>query len=300
MSTPSVAWLGAGRMGTTMVERLLDQGFEVGVWNRTPDKVRALVERGATQLAEPADARNFDVAWSMILDDRALEALHGPADGLLSQGPGSLLVWVDGSTVSTEAASRAAAAASDAGISYVSAPVSGNPGVVAAGRAIFAVSGPDAGVEAARPVLEALGRATYVVGEQVQANVVKLATNALLAIVMQALAEVAVLGEKAGVSRADLLAFINDSAVGSPFSSYKTKSLVELDFTPTFTTEGQRKDARLALDLAAALESPMPLLSTAEVAFSRTIASGLGAGKDLAAVLLTVARDAGITLEPEM
>lgn len=299
MSTPTVAWLGAGRMGSAMVERLLDHGFEVGVWNRSPEKVDALVERGATRIAQPADAREFDVAWSMILDDQALGALHDPANGLLSQGPGSLRVWVDGSTVSTEAASRAAAAASRAGIPYVSAPVSGNPGVVTAGRAIFAVSGPEAGVDAARPVLEALGRATYVVGEQAQANVVKLATNALLAIVMQALAEVAVLGEKAGVSRADLLAFINDSAVGSPFSSYKTKSLVELDFTPTFTTEGQRKDARLALDLAAALESPMPLLSTTEVAFSRTIASGLGAGKDLAAVLLTVARDAGITLEPE-
>ncbi|GAA2754524.1 NAD(P)-dependent oxidoreductase [Amnibacterium kyonggiense] len=294
---PTVAWLGLGRMGTVMVERLLDAGFEVGVWNRTPERAEPLLAKGATRIATLADALDHDLLYSMVLDDGALGRLHDPDDGLFSGAGGRATTWIDGSTVSVAAAGRAARAAAAAGLGYVSAPVSGNPGVVAAGRAIFAVSGPEQDVARAAPVLDALGRATHVVGAGAEANVVKLATNGLLAVVMQSLAELVVLGEKAGVPRDRLLAFINDSAVGSPFSTYKTAALVGLDFTPTFTTEGQRKDVRLALDLAAGLETPMPVLSTTEVAFSRTIASGLGAGKDLAAVLLTAARDAGLALE---
>ena len=294
---PTVAWLGLGRMGTVMAERLLAAGFTVGVWNRSPARIDPLVELGATRIATLADAAGYDVAYSMVLDDAALARLHDPADGLLSGGPSTpLATWVDGSTVSAAAARRAATAARLAGVGYVSAPVSGNPGVVAAGRAIFAASGPAEDLARVDPVLRALGRAVHPVGAGAEANVVKLATNGLLAVVMQALAELVVLGEKAGVPRADLLAFINDSAVGSPFSAYKTAALVDLDLTPTFTVEGQRKDIRLALALAAELESPMPVLTTTEVAFSRTIASGLGAGKDLAAVVLTAARDAGLDL----
>ncbi len=295
---PSVAWLGLGRMGVVMAGRLLDAGFTVGVWNRTPGRDAELVERGAVRLESLAAARDFDVAYSMVLDDPALDRLHDPDDGLVAADGGRLATWVDGSTVSTAAAGRAAAAARAVGVGYVSAPVSGNPAVVAAGRAIFAASGAEEDLDRAAPVLETLGRAVHRVGDAAQANVVKLATNGLLAIVMQSLAELVVLGEKAGVPRADLLAFINDSAVGSPFSAYKTPALVDLDLTPTFTVEGQRKDVRLALDLAAALEAPMPVLSTTEVAFSRTIASGIGAGQDLAAVLLTAARDAGLELRP--
>lgn len=295
---PSIAWLGLGRMGAVMAKRLLDAGFEVGVWNRTPGRDAALVASGATRIAALADAARYDIAYSMVLDDDALDRLHDPDDGLLSGDVARLGVWIDGSTVSPRAAARAAGAARAASVGYVSAPVSGNPGVVAAGRAIFAASGATEDLDRAEPVLAALGRATHRVGDGSEANVVKLATNGLLGIVMQSLAELVVLGEKAGVPRAELLAFINDSAVGSPFSAYKTPALVDLDLTPTFTVEGQRKDLRLALDLAADLEAPMPVLSTTEVAFSRTIASGLGAGMDLAAVVLVAARDAGLDLEP--
>ena len=295
---PTVAWLGLGRMGSVMAARLLDAGFEVGVWNRSPGKDDALVAAGATRIESLADAGGYDIAYSMVLDDSALERLHAPDDGVLSGDTRRLRTWIDGSTVSPRAAAQAADAARAAGVGYVAAPVSGNPGVVAAGRAIFAASGADDDLDRAEPVLAALGRAVHRVGHGSEANVVKLATNGLLGIVMQSLAELVVLGEKAGVPRADLLAFINDSAVGSPFSAYKTAALVDLDLSPTFTVEGQRKDLRLALDLAAGLEAPMPVLSTTEVAFSRTIASGLGAGLDLAAVVLVAARDAGIELEP--
>jgi 3-hydroxyisobutyrate dehydrogenase-like beta-hydroxyacid dehydrogenase len=128
---------------------------------------------------------------------------------------------------------------------------------------------------------------------------VKLCTNALLAVTMQSIAEIAVLGDMLGVSRAALMGFVNDSAIGSPFSTYKTPPVVGLDVPTAFTAEGQRKDIRLALDLARDLELPLPVLTETEVAYTRLVASGLGEGQDFATLILKVAQDAGHVLEPE-
>lgn len=292
-----VGWVGGGRMGQAMVERLLDAGVAVSVWNRTAAKLRPLVQRGAWAAKTPAAAADCGVVFSMVLDDEALGSLWQADDGVLSGQ--SCRVWIDCSTVSLAAAAAAGAAARKAGVEFASAPVSGNPVAVRAGTAIFAVSGTIGAIEAAVPYLERIGRATHVVGVGNQATVVKLCTNAALAVLIQALTEVVVLGEKCGVRRSDLMNFINDSAIGSTFTRSKSAALVKLDLEPTFTPEGQRKDIRLALDLGQHTETPMPLVSGTEVAFSRLIASGLGDGLDYAALILQTARDAGVAIEPE-
>jgi 3-hydroxyisobutyrate dehydrogenase len=295
----SVAFLGLGRMGSVMATRLLDTGASLSVWNRTAAKCAPLVERGARQLESVAEAARSEVIFSMVLDDRALGDLHAPATGLFSGSEVTARVWIDGSTVSPLAAEAAAEAAAAAGVAYVSAPISGNPGVVEAGQAIFAISGDEAGLDITEDVCLRMGRAVHRVGSRAEANVVKICTNALLGVTMQSLAEIAVLADRLGVSRAGLLEFVNDSAIGSPFSRYKTPALIELDFPTAFTPEGQRKDIRLALDLARSVEVPMSVLTETEVAYSRLIAGGLGAGQDFATLILTVARDAGHTLRPE-
>jgi 3-hydroxyisobutyrate dehydrogenase-like beta-hydroxyacid dehydrogenase len=292
-----VTFLGVGRMGEAMVERLLAGGVGVAVWNRTPARLAGVLAAGASALDAPA-ASAAPVAFSMVIDDAALDALWQAEDGLLA-GPTPPAVWVDCSTVSVAASSRAAAAAAESTVDVVCAPVSGNPGVVRAGNLIFAASGPPVAVARAVPLLDVIGRRTLVVGDGHQARVVKLCVNAVLAAHAQALAEVLVLAERNGVRRSALMEFINDSAIGSPFTRYKTDAFVGLDLTPAFTPEGQRKDLRLALGLAAESEVPMPLVSGTEVAFSRLVASGLGAGKDFAALLLLAARDAGLAIEPE-
>lgn len=303
MSEPSpelsVAFLGLGRMGSVMATRLLDTGASLSVWNRTAAKCAPLVERGARQLESVAEAARSEVIFSMVLDDRALGDLHAPATGLFSGSEVTARVWIDGSTVSPPAAEAAAEAAAAAGVAYVSAPISGNPGVVEAGQAIFAISGDEAGLDITEDVCLRMGRAVHRVGSRAEANVVKICTNALLGVTMQSLAEIAVLADRLGVSRAGLLEFVNDSAIGSPFSRYKTPALIELDFPTAFTPEGQRKDIRLALDLARSVEVPMSVLTETEVAYSRLIAGGLGAGQDFATLILNVARDAGHTLRPE-
>jgi 3-hydroxyisobutyrate dehydrogenase-like beta-hydroxyacid dehydrogenase len=297
---PSVAFVGLGRMGTAMAARLLDAGTPLAVWNRSPSKCDPLVERGATRLDALADAAGADVVFSMVLDDKALADLH--SEGGLFSGPVDqrrVRLWIDGSTVSPRAADAAAAIATSAGAGYVSAPISGNPGVVESGNAIFAISGSEAELDLAETVCLKMGRAVHRVGTGSEANVVKICTNALLGVTMQSLAEIAVLADRSGVSRAAMLGFVNDSAIGSPFSRYKTPLLVELDFPTAFTPEGQRKDIRLALELARDAEVPMPVLTETEVAYTRLIAGGLGLDKDFAALILNVARDAGHSLLSE-
>jgi 3-hydroxyisobutyrate dehydrogenase-like beta-hydroxyacid dehydrogenase len=297
LSGATVAVVGLGRMGAAMAGRLIDSGVDLAVYNRTPAKADPFVERGATRLVNLTDAAGYDVVFTMVTDDAALDALHA-SGGMLSAGTAPA-VWIDGSTVSVDAANRAAEAAHAAGSAYVSAPVSGNPTVVDAGNAIFAISGDEAALDISEEFLRSIGRAVMRVGSAAEANVVKLCVNALLAVTMQSLAEIAVLADRAGVPRAGLMEFLNESAVGSPFTRYKTANVVELTFAPTFTPVGQRKDVRLALDLARELEVPMPVLNTTEVAFSRLVSGGLGDDRDFAALILEVARDAGVELKPE-
>ncbi len=292
----SIGWIGAGKMGEAMIERLLDGDVSVSVWNRTAEKCAALIERGATAATTPAAAASENVVFSIVLDDSALRDLYEREDGVLS---GSATVWVDCSSVSPGASKAAAEAAAAKGVKFVSAPVSGNPGVVRAGRLIFAVSGPESAIETARPYFDVIGRAVHVVGDSNQASVVKICTNALLGVLMETLSEVAILGEKSGVKREALLNFINDSAVGSPFSTYKTAALVNLDFTPTFTSEAQRKDLRLALSLADEAGASMPLVSATEQEFDRLVSSGVGAGLDIASAIAQVALDSEVDISPE-
>lgn len=299
LADASVAWIGLGKMGEVMAERILDAGVGLTIYNRTATKVEPFVARGAARLDSVAAAADHQVVFSMISDDAALDALHDPATGMFSRQDSSIAVWIDGSTVSSYAAARAAASARAAGACYVSAPVSGNPTVIRSGNAVFAISGDARALDIADELLSKIGRAVHRVGSAAEANVIKLCVNAVLGITMQALAEVAVLADKSGVSRAALMAFLNDSAIGSPFSRYKSTALVALDFHTTFTPEQQRKDVRLALGLAAQKEVPMPVLSTTEVALSRLISGGLGTDRDFAALILEVAQDAGHELIPE-
>jgi 3-hydroxyisobutyrate dehydrogenase len=288
-----VGWIGIGKMGEAMVERLLDAGTKVDVWNRTASKCDALLEKGATLAETPAMAAENEVVFSMLLDDKGLEELYNRADGVLS---GSAKVWVDCSSISPDAALKASKFAAEKGVLFVNAPVSGNPSVVRAGRLIFAVSGSDAAISTARPFLEAIGRAVHVVGESNQAAVVKISTNALLGVLMETLSEVAVLAEASGVKRSALLNFINDSAVGSPFSTYKTPALVALDTTPTFTNEASVKDLTLATSLAQESGVSIPLVHSALSRYQKLVKTGVGSGLDIVATIIQVANESNLSL----
>ena len=288
-----VGWIGTGRMGSVLATRLLRAGYDVAVYNRTRAKAAALGEAGATVVDDLAGLAGRDIVFIMVSSSPDFAAV---AADVLRTNPPAILI--DCSTVSADVSARVRADAAAAGSALLAAPVSGNPGAVAAGNATLVVSGPHDAFARAEPLLRTLGKAVTYVGDGELARLVKLCHNVFLGVVIQSLAEITVLADKAGVSRTAFLDFLNSSVLGSTFTRYKAHALIELDFTPTFTTTLLRKDFDLGLAAARELEVPMPLAALAHHLIQASIGAG-HAEQDFATLILEQARAAGISLEPE-
>jgi 3-hydroxyisobutyrate dehydrogenase-like beta-hydroxyacid dehydrogenase len=278
----TVGLIGLGNMGTAVAERLLDAGYGLTVYNRTPGKADALAARGASAAETCADlAAHAEVVLTSLADDDALEAVA--AELVAAARPGT--VFVDMSTVSPTASARVASLADAASVAYLRAPVSGNPTVVRAGNLSFIVSGPLETFERVEPVIRAIGPTVHHVGDGEQARIVKLAINLMIAGLAQLMSEALVLGEAAGVSRADLLDVMAASAAGAPFVKYKTEPLLRDDFSATFTTALMEKDIDLILDAAEESGVELPVASRMKELLRAAIEAGY-ADQDFMALFL--------------
>jgi 3-hydroxyisobutyrate dehydrogenase-like beta-hydroxyacid dehydrogenase len=275
---------GLGRMGVPMAERLLAAGHELVVWNRTRATAEefAAATQGRVTVAEEPGRLLADggLCLTVLADDAALEAVSGE---VLAGASGGTLV--DLSTVSVPASQRVAEAAERAGVAYLRAPVSGNPGVVRAGNLAIMVSGPRATYDELEPVLRAIGPNLYYVGAHEEARIAKLALNLMVGGTAQLMSEAIVLGERHGLDPADLLALMGGSAVGSPFVKYKTEPLLNGDYSATFTTAMMRKDAGLIRAAAAEAGVELPVAAVLEELLEQTVAAGYG-DDDFMALLL--------------
>jgi 3-hydroxyisobutyrate dehydrogenase-like beta-hydroxyacid dehydrogenase len=295
--TPTVGWIGTGRMGYQLALRLLTAGYDLAACNRTRSKCEPLAEYGAKIVDRPVDLAHRDIVCIMVSADSDLESVINGEGGLLAGGDAPKII-VDSSTVSTEASARIRATVEARGAQFLAAPVSGNPKVVAAGKLTVAASGPRAAFDAAAPLLAAWGQGVTYVGEGEAARLVKIAHNVFLGVVTQSLAEITVLAERGGVSRAAFLEFLNDSVMGSTFTRYKSPALVNLDFHPTFTNLLLRKDVQLGLSAGKELGVPMPLAAAADMLIAQAIGAGYTAD-DFATLVLEQARRSGYAIAPE-
>lgn len=285
-------------MGSVLATRLLEHGCDLTVYNRTRAKAEALAQHGARIVDQPADLRDRDIVITSVAGSRDFaEVMTGP-HGLLANGSRVPAMVIDTSTVSMDVSQTIRQKAAELGAALLAAPVSGNPKVARAGKLSLAVSGPRQAFEDALPYLEMLGKSVTYVGEGEAARLVKICHNLILGVVTQILAETIILAERGGISRADYLAFINDSVMGSTFSRYKTPAFVSLDFTPTFTGHLLRKDFELGLDAARQLDVPLPVAALTHQIVVSLIENGLGE-VDFAALLELEARGANLHLAPE-
>ena len=238
----TIGWIGTGRMGYAMAERLLAVGADVTVWNRTREKAEPLTKKGAKIVSSPAELADRDVVFTMVGGPNDFIEVTTGENGVLSQGGRAPGMLIDCTSISEEASRQVREYANGVGTSMIDAPVSGNAKVVVAGKLSIVASGDAGAFEKARPFLDALGQGVSYVGEGELARMVKICHNVMLGIVAQTMAEITVLAEKGGVSRHAFLDFINKSVMGSTFSAYKTPAYVNLDMTPTFTPVLLRKD----------------------------------------------------------
>jgi 3-hydroxyisobutyrate dehydrogenase-like beta-hydroxyacid dehydrogenase len=296
-SSPTIGWIGTGRMGYAMVSRLLKAGHKVSVYNRTRAKAEPLTEYGATIVASIAELASCDLVFSMVSASPDLLQVTIEDGGVLSQDVAPR-IFIDCSTVDEAASEQVRQAAAALGTQYLVAPVSGNGKVVKAGKLTSAVSGPQAAYDEVEPLLRLISAAVTYVGEGDTARLVKLAHNIFLGVVTQSLAEITVFAEKAGVPRSAFLNFLNDSVMGSVFTRYKTPSFVNLDLTTTFTPVLLRKDFDLGLAAARQLGVPMPVAAIAHQVVQQAVGRG-HVNTDFAVLLLEQAAFSGLTLVAE-
>jgi 3-hydroxyisobutyrate dehydrogenase len=294
----TLGWIGVGRMGEVLATRLLEHGCDLTVYNRTSAKARPLVERGARVVERAVDLADRDIVITMVAGSSDFEEVMAGPQGLLADESQAPALVVDASTVSMAVSSEIREKAAMRGVALLAAPVSGNPKAARAGMLTVAVSGPRDAYERALPYLQMFGRSVSYVGEGEAARLVKICHNLVLGVVAQILAETTVLAERGGIARADYLAFINDSVLGSVFSRYKTPALVNLNYAPTFTSHLLRKDFELGLEAARERNVPLPLTALTHQIVVSLIGQGFG-DQDFAALLEIAARGANLELVPD-
>jgi 3-hydroxyisobutyrate dehydrogenase-like beta-hydroxyacid dehydrogenase len=297
-ATVRIGWIGTGRMGYAMAERLASGGAALTVWNRTRAKAEPLSALGAEIAPALSDLAACDIVFCMVSTWDDVHAVIAGPGGLLSQQSRGPRLVVECSSISLEGSAALRELLRQRGIDMLAAPVSGNAKVINAGRLSFVCSGPRAAFDAALPYLKMIAPAASYVGEAELARIVKICHNVFLGVVTQSLAEITVLAQKAGVSRHAFLDFMNQSVLGSTFTRYKTPAFVNLDFKVTFTPQLLRKDLDLGLDAARRFEVPMPLASLTRDIVQTLLGQGMRE-QDFAQLLLLQAEASGIKLQPE-
>jgi 3-hydroxyisobutyrate dehydrogenase len=307
-NTQRIGWIGMGRMGYPMAERLLQAGYDVSIWNRTRAKAEPLAKKGGKIVDKLTDLAGVDVLFSIVSTGKDLKEVYFGKEGVFSGGTGKApAVCVDCSTIAVEDSADIRKKLGEAGADFIAAPVSGNAKVIKAGKLSAVTSGPEAAFRKVQPMIEVFAPSgVSYVGEGELARVCKIAHNVMLGVVIENLIEITLLANKMGVPRHAFLAFMNNSVMGSMFTRYKTPALVNLDWTTTFTPELLRKDLDLGLELGREYDVPMPVTA----AMREQLQSHFGAAtlksdpkayleKDFAALMETMALASGMKLESE-
>ncbi len=299
MSTShQLGWIGLGRMGEAMARRLLKNGCDLSVWNRTRAKAEPLAQYGGKVVDGKPDLAGCAIVFTMVSASDDLKEVLFAAGGLLS-GAAKPKMVVDCSSISQEGSAEVRAELEKRGVAYLCAPVSGNGKVVKAGKLSVVASGPKASYDMVRPYLAMFGRSEMWVGEGELARVWKIAHNTLFGVIIQSLCEITVMAEKAGIPRHVFLESINNSVLGSMYTRYKSPTLANLSFDQvTFTPKLLLKDMDLGMGAARKYGVPMP----AAAATRESIANLVGRGHDdvdFAVLLMETANSAGLELKPE-
>jgi 3-hydroxyisobutyrate dehydrogenase-like beta-hydroxyacid dehydrogenase len=280
-------------MGTAMAGNLLKAGHEVTVYNRSPDKARALAGLGAKVATRVADACGGAAVITMLANDEAVRSVVFEDGGLLaSLARGALHISM--STIGVGLSGQLAAAHAAAAQRFVAAPVFGRPEAAAEAQLFIVAAGARAAVDDCAPLFDAIGQRLFYLGaEPSAANLVKLSGNFLIACVIESLGEAMALIGKAGIDERVYLDLLTATLFNVPLYKIYGGLIVDQKFEPAgFAAPLGLKDIRLALAAAEELRVPMPLASLLRDRFLALLARG-GEALDWSAIARLSAADAG-------
>lgn len=279
-----VAVLGLGIMGSGMARQLLAAGFEVAVWNRSADKAQPLADEGARIAASPADAGNgAAIVIAMLADDAVSRAVWTGEDGALAAMHEGAIA-LDSSTLTGGWVTELAALAEARGVRFLEAPVTGSRDQAAQGALRFLVGGAAAVLEAARPVLDAMGSATVHLGPVGSGATVKLANNFLCGVQAASLAEALALFEKRGLNVEQAVSVLTEGAPASPLLKAVSRRMLDRAYDPHFFVPLMAKDLSYAGQALAEAGIPSAIAEAARKRFLDAAAAGHGE-QDIASII---------------
>jgi len=255
----TVAFIGLGIMGGPMAANLVKAGFEVAGYNRSPEPVQRLVDAGGRGAESVADAvRGADVIVTMVPDSPDVEDVTGGDDGVFANAEKGA-IHVDMSTIRPDVAIRVAEAGRTAGLRVLDAPVSGGEAGAIEGSLSIMVGGEAADFEAAKPVLEAVGKTIVHVGPAGSGQTVKAANQLIVAGNIQLLAEAVVFLEAYGVDTEAALEVLGGGLAGSTVLNRKGANMLSREFAPGFRLALHHKDMGIVTSAAREAGVVIPL-----------------------------------------
>lgn len=271
-----IGFLGMGKMGVPMAQRLIAAGHELAVWNRTEGRTEPLLREGAIAAGTPAEAElGADAVITMLFDDHAHEEVLFGSNGLMDAlTPETLHIAC--STISVALSERLTREHARRGIPFVAAPVFGRPNVAEAGKLWIVAGGPAKNIDRARPILEPLSRGISVVGsEPWQAHAVKLGGNFLISTMLQSLSEAFVFAESQGIDPKTFFEAVNSALFQSPFYAAYANVMFNPPENAGASIDLGAKDTRLLREAAAAQNTRLALADNLAEIFEQARQSGL-------------------------
>ena len=270
-----LGFIGMGEMGRRMASRLVDAGFRVTVYNRTRDKTKPVLEKGAAVAENPrALAVASEIVLSSLSDDAAVEeAMLGPEGALAGARPGT--IFIEMSTLSPKTVRRLFESAQAKESPLLDAPVSGSTPQAAEGSLTIFVGGTVEIYEYCMPIFNVLGKKHFYMGASGSGAMMKLVANVLLGVGMQAVAEAVTLGVKCGLAKEPLLQVLGETAVIAPGHKMKLENARREAYPVTFPLRLMLKDYRLILNQAAECGVPMPTTAAAQSLCAAENAKGI-------------------------
>jgi 3-hydroxyisobutyrate dehydrogenase len=265
---PALGYIGLGLMGASMPLRLLDAGYAVTVWNRTPAKMAAAVAKGAQAGRSAADVtRRSDIVHLCLTDTRAVETVVFGPDGVAA-GAGAGKLLVDHSTISAEATRQMAIRLRrETGMAWIDCPVSGGTMGAAAGTLVMMAGGEAADIERVRPVVAHLSRRFVHMGPQGAGQATKMVNQVAVSCIYIVMAEMVTLARKAGVDAGRLPEALEGGFADSRLLQVMGPRMIAGDFRPVGQVRTMVKDLDLLGELASVTGTPLPLTALATQLF---------------------------------
>lgn len=271
-----IGFIGLGTMGLPMAKNLLKAGYQLVVYNRTPEKAKSLEQDGVKAVSSPAEvAKQSEVIFTMLTADQAVQEVVLGTNGIINGASAGLIV-IDSSTVSPATSKKIAAELSKLQVEVLDAPVTGSEPQAIDGVLTFIVGGKKEVYDKCLPLFEAMGKNSVYMGMNGAGAYTKLANNMMAAINMVSFAEAVVLAAKAGIDPQLFVQVVSGGGARSGQVDNKSKKIITRDFHPNFATELMYKDLNLAGEVAKDLQVPIPASSMVKELLQITIAKGFG------------------------